>query len=1058
MDKIGEYRLKICELFYHRPICEYAETDGRKKTENVLILGSGWIGVEAFKAVFWAGQCLDSELNITVASQNASAFQKQVLSGEPSAVLPALRLYTEEKHYANLFFQDIDVASGIDQAGLAPLDFENRKYNYIIVSLGDGEHNWIAALELLTRLYETQRNGLEYSGKRILCIFQEASETVDEEDRTSLVTMGEEYGIEVHFFGKESPSVSADLERTAKNLNFAYEMQYDQRIGKKQADEHFDESKRSEFLESPHAYQEGDLKIVSNFIGAEYNADSSLASAVHIPVKLAACREFAPDVDPVDSLKQAIREKNRLYGRLCMLEHRRWNAYMIMRGYRAPSVQEEQTLLYQGGNTHQDKKKLLHICLCDCGEKAVLGKEFDRQYHQWIRKKCPQDFFSELDRASLRCHQLTELLARKTDVKQLVNRISGDCLAYANLRRSIFKLANDEENSLAVYRNALDAALAYARSVSEEESAAIREVDRALAPIKTRNARTDFFGLDAQLVEMIPFSLWYESKYDTVLTISDGMASAAQDVIVPTLFCAPNAVFVGKAVGSRKYQQTIGEYFENRGATTVPRFDVLPSADVDILFDAVDGKVQELGVGRLLVNCISGGNSQALLAVGKLMEKYGDGLHVVQYHPNKGIQSFSEDQNIGAGLENKSFSLSEFLRLKGGRFDNEYAVLYSSDQYDALAEFFREFCEPRNVRMADGKDTVFHVWSSMADFFSRSARDEKLEPAFTQTPEEPPMEYRGRFSQEVYTECGIGRTLKLLQDYRVIWEYREQKEGRLLEISFVYRDTTLETLLRTFEAGQIRPEHLYQTLKFLPVNDGLKLSDRQVREQQLFLPTDPEEMILAKSAFLRRMEEKKFLSGLEIDADGRASFVFKDNLTMNLFRKQGSIFELVVYNLLRESGMFDDIETGVKIAWDAEKNPADQVLLRLLNEPGSEAFGYRDYVSMRKKVLARRTERTVENEIDVIAVKDMNPVFLSCKTGANPEMGWLYEINSIAEHFQAAGVMVASSNFDQKARSMLRERAAQMKVPLWGTETLWDPDRLREALRHLIHGTIPGKQ
>ena len=130
MDKIGEYRLKIYELFYHRPICEYAETDGRKKTENVLILGSGWIGVEAFKAAFWAGQCLDSELNITVASQNASAFQRQVFSREPSAVLPALRLYTEEKHYANLFFQDIDVASGIDQAGLAPLDFENRKYNY----------------------------------------------------------------------------------------------------------------------------------------------------------------------------------------------------------------------------------------------------------------------------------------------------------------------------------------------------------------------------------------------------------------------------------------------------------------------------------------------------------------------------------------------------------------------------------------------------------------------------------------------------------------------------------------------------------------------------------------------------------------------------------------------------------------------------------------------------------------------------------------------------------------------------------------------------------------
>ena len=155
----------------------------------------------------------------------------------------------------------------------------------------------------------------------------------------------------------------------------------------------------------------------------------------------------------------------------------------------------------------------------------------------------------------------------------------------------------------------------------------------------------------------------------------------------------------------------------------------------------------------------------------------GDGLHVVQYHPNKGIQSFSVDQNIGAGLENKSFSLSEFLRLKGGRFDNEYAVLYSSDQYDALAEFFREFCEPRNVRKADGKDTVVSCMVVHGRLLFQESRDEKLEPAFTQTPEEPPMEYRGRFSQEVYTECGIGRTLKLLQDYRVIWEYRNRRKA-----------------------------------------------------------------------------------------------------------------------------------------------------------------------------------------------------------------------------------------------------------------------------------------
>ena len=80
MAKTGEYRLRIYDLLYEKPICDYAEISENKKRSNVLILGTGWIGNEAFKAAFWAGQALNTELNITIASQNATVYGNQALS------------------------------------------------------------------------------------------------------------------------------------------------------------------------------------------------------------------------------------------------------------------------------------------------------------------------------------------------------------------------------------------------------------------------------------------------------------------------------------------------------------------------------------------------------------------------------------------------------------------------------------------------------------------------------------------------------------------------------------------------------------------------------------------------------------------------------------------------------------------------------------------------------------------------------------------------------------------------------------------------------------------
>lgn len=402
----------------------------------------------------------------------------------------------------------------------------------------------------------------------------------------------------------------------------------------------------------------------------------------------------------MDTLKEAIRKKNRLYWRLVTLEHRRWNAYTVTRGFRAPTPKEEETLLYQNGNTHQDKQRLLHMCLCDCGSKALLTNDFDHQYDSWIRKKCPANDPSELDRASLRAHQLTKKLSSQIDVEAVLHLVVGSSAEYCNLRRAISKLANDDDNSLVLYQKSLETAIECAASVSSEEADRLKEVDQILSPIKTRNARMDFFSLDEQLVEMLPFALWYGKKYGTVITLSDGMSTSTYDVIIPTLFCAQNAVFVGKAVNSRKYQNAIANYFESRRGNTSSEFITLSSMDMETIFDCLEEQLTKYGHHDIIINCVPNRGYDAALAIGRLMEKYPGNINAVQYLQNKGIVSFSADKNVGVGLDNKNFSLSEYIQLMGGGIANEYTGFYDSCEYESIMALFKKYCEPTRCKGA----------------------------------------------------------------------------------------------------------------------------------------------------------------------------------------------------------------------------------------------------------------------------------------------------------------------------------------------------------------------
>lgn len=1041
MAKIGEYRLRIYDLLYEKPICEYAEIRKNRKQSNVLILGTGWTGNEAFKAAFWAGQALDTELNITVASQNATAYKEQVLSTKAGAYMPALKLYVEQKHYANLRFIDIDVEAGVDAAGLAPLDFNANRYNYIVISLGDAEHNWLAASELITQISEAQAESDGQQYKALVNVFNEFSDSISSDEQEMLIEEDRDNGIEIHFFGNESVT-GTELDRIARNINFSYSMKYNQRINKLDADDQFEASRITEFVESPKDYEVGDISVAANFIGAKYAADSSFASAVHIPVKLAMCKNTDTKNDSVDTLKEAIRRKNKLYWQLVALEHRRWNAYAVTRGFRAPTPKEEETLLYQNGNTHQDKDGLLHMCLCDCGSKASLTNDFDHQYDLWIRKKCPTNDPSELDRASLRAHQLTRKLSGQVDIEEVLHHVAGNSPEYSNLRRAISKLANDDDNSMVLYQKSLDAAMGYALSISSEEADRLTEADRMLSVIKIRNARMDFFSLDEQLVEMLPFALWYGKKYGTVITLSDGMTTSTYDVIIPTLFCAQNAVFIGKAVNSRKYQNAIENYFKSRGNNTALEFITLSSMDVDSIFACLEEQLTKYGHHDIIINCVPNRGYDAALAIGRLMEKYPGNINAVQYLQNKGIVSFSADKNVGVGLDNKSFSLAEYIQLMGGRIANEYAGLYDSSEYESIMALFKKYCEPTRLKSVGGKAPgSFNTWAAVTKFFSQSAKDTNYGDGIKQELEGDELHYTGSFSESVFRNSMIGNVLDQLQTYHIIRDYERNIAGDIVTVDFVYVNPEIGNLLQQFELGQITEEERYKSLKFIPMNGGLKVSSRLVQQAPIVSSGETEAHRKVKLAFLQDLLQRRYIEDLQINTEeDTVSFAFRDTATMRLMKTQGLIFELIVYYLMRESGKYDDVETGVKIAWNAEDIPQEQQLIEMLDRKGLSCFGYSEYVKARGEVIKQAIigeSESVKNEIDIIALSGMNATMVSCKTSDNDNMQWVYEIRAVSDHFQSKGVLAVSSDYRNKSRAAFVERTNQMNVTLWGTETLW---------------------
>lgn len=173
---------------------------------------------------------------------------------------------------------------------------------------------------------------------------------------------------------------------------------------------------------------------------------------------------------------------------------------------------------------------------------------------------------------------------------------------------------------------------------------------------------------------------------------------------------------------------------------------------------------------------------------------------------------------------------------------------------------------------------------------------------------------------------------------------------------------------------------------------------------------------------LTKLQELNIVKNLKTNGKF-VEFRYKNILLKRSLSNHGIWLELYTYLCAKQSGLFDDVRTSVLVDWDNVENRQD----------------------------------TTKNEVDVLLVKDITPVFISCKMG-QPTALALSEIRIISEKFGGAftkTVLMTASNL-KKDNKTLWQRAKDLDILVLDKSDL-DKGELAQTLLKIANGEIKAK-
>lgn len=329
---INEINVLCSNFLYHQPLYKTATTNNEI---TLLIIGCGVLGKEMLKTAIWNGQIEGYSLKIKVLDNHADQIKQEIMAYSP-----------ELKHY-DIDFINIDIKTP---------QFEEtiKKFataTFICIATGSDDLN-VHTAENVYQIF--RRLDLENTPP----IYTRVRNSTKTNNMNQSIKYLSERNI--HFFGtiesvySECTLFNSELEKLALAVHLCWDGQLNGDVNDEQ-------------------YQ----KSCQQFYASSYNRRSSMACALHIPVKLHQCGiDISSIKDITDGQLQQIAEKlsdKNIIEKLARNEHERWNAFMRSEGWRKLDIET-----MRKRKLHQDKKAHMHSCIVSWDELNIVQKEYNK--------------------------------------------------------------------------------------------------------------------------------------------------------------------------------------------------------------------------------------------------------------------------------------------------------------------------------------------------------------------------------------------------------------------------------------------------------------------------------------------------------------------------------------------------------------------------------------------------------------------------------------------------------------------------------------------------------
>ena len=315
---------------------------------SVAIIGCDKTGMRMLKTAAWCGQVDGLHLKIRVYDKNA-AYQEQRLRAECPELMD----------HCDISFLTVDAKTAELEKKIMDTQEGSPDATCIVMAMGEDELN-IAVAERLFRLFR-HHNGYVWTPKILARIRNSTKSGVYRGTENPYL-----HKRNIHLFGclEDVFSESTLFHSYLENLSFAVELCYNEQLPE-------DPSVMTvEQLRSFFASEEL-RKIRSKYMQSEYSRRSSMAAALHIPVKLRSCGilsgdELVPTEETVRKFREALEDDPELLERLARNEHQRWNQFMRSEGYVQASLEDlKQFNAVLEGKDNKDDLSKRHLCLLD---------------------------------------------------------------------------------------------------------------------------------------------------------------------------------------------------------------------------------------------------------------------------------------------------------------------------------------------------------------------------------------------------------------------------------------------------------------------------------------------------------------------------------------------------------------------------------------------------------------------------------------------------------------------------------------------------------------------